>query len=198
MGLKLTCQGMWVARARVVWFAERRVIGSCPGNFLLASVFVGIEHMVWQHTLNLLPQSLITSTPQFNQELPCWHNYEEEEGGKAGQDEDQCGDSCHSGCRRYWWEYQGGGNQKDEEGADWIVSFITHRFRPHHFSLLVVSACLLHGVQMVNSRKHLLRKSHIRIDKLCSAYLSLHPLVGAWWWFWKYWSQNCPWIWGRW
>ena len=40
MELKLIYQGMWVARYRAIWFAERRVVGSqSPGNFLLASVF---------------------------------------------------------------------------------------------------------------------------------------------------------------
>ena len=43
---------------------------------------------------------MITPTPQVNQERPCWHNYEEEEGGKAGQDEDRGGDFCHSEGRR--------------------------------------------------------------------------------------------------
>ena len=51
--------------------------------------------MVWQQTLESLPQLLITPTPKVNQEILCWHNCEEEEGGKAGQDEDWGGDFCH-------------------------------------------------------------------------------------------------------
>ena len=40
MGSNLTFQGMWVARARAIRFAERGVIGSQrPGDFLLASIF---------------------------------------------------------------------------------------------------------------------------------------------------------------
>ena len=42
-------------------------------------------------------------------------------------------------------------NQKDEEGDGWLVLFSTHSFHPCTFSILVVSACLLHGAQMVNS-----------------------------------------------
>ena len=34
----------------------------------------------------MLPQSLITLTPKVNQELHCWKNYKDEEGGKAGKD----------------------------------------------------------------------------------------------------------------
>ena len=44
------------------------------------------------------------------------------------------------------------------------VLFIPHRFRPHPFSLLVVSVCLIHGVHMVNSCRDLLRNSHTRIE----------------------------------
>ena len=122
--------------------------------------FFGIGTMVWQHTLELLTQSPITPTPQVNQELPCWHNFEEEEGCKAGQEEDWGGDFCHSEGQRYRWEDQ----DKDEEGSGWILIFSTHRFRPRLLSLLVVSACLLHGVHMVNSRKGLVRNSHTHID----------------------------------
>ena len=31
----------------------------------------------------------------------------------------------------------------------------------------------------------------------CSTYTSLHPLVGAWWWFGQYWHQNYPCSWGQ-
>ena len=62
--------------------------------------------MVWQHTLKLLTQSIITPTPQLNQELLCWQNYEEEERGKSGQDKDRGGDFCPSEGRRDWWEDQ--------------------------------------------------------------------------------------------
>ena len=44
-----------------------------------------------------------------------------------------------------------GKKYKDEEGAGWLVLFRTHHFRHCPFSLLVVSACLLHGVEIVNS-----------------------------------------------
>ena len=84
--------------------------------------------MVWQNTLELLPQSLITTNPQVNQELPFCHNYKDEEGGKAGKDEDLGGDFCHSEGPRYRREDQGGEKQKDEEGAGWHVLFSTHLF----------------------------------------------------------------------
>ena len=42
-------------------------------------------------------------------------------------------------------------NQKYDEGSGWLVLFSTHSFRPHTFSILVVIACLIHGVQLVNS-----------------------------------------------
>ena len=53
----------------------------------------------------LTAQSQIANTianhsPQVNQDIPCWGNYEEEEEGKAGQDEDWGGDFCHSEVRR--------------------------------------------------------------------------------------------------
>ena len=38
----------------------------------------------------------MTTTSQFNQELTCRKNYEEEEGGKEGQYKYQGGDLCHS------------------------------------------------------------------------------------------------------
>ena len=40
MGLKSNCQGRWVARARVIWFAERGVLGSQrPGRFFACLCF---------------------------------------------------------------------------------------------------------------------------------------------------------------
>ena len=50
-------------------------------------------HNSTHQTLEYLPQSLIDITPQVNQELPCWHNYKEEEGGKARKDDDRLGTS---------------------------------------------------------------------------------------------------------
>ena len=49
-----------------------------------------------QQIIQSLPHPLIDLTPQVNQELPCWRNYEEEEGDKAGKGEDRIGDFCHS------------------------------------------------------------------------------------------------------
>ena len=86
MALKLICQEIWFARDRGILFAERGIIGSQrPGDFLLASFFVGIEKKVWQHTIECLTQSLITTNPQVNQQLTCWHNYNEEKEGKGGK-----------------------------------------------------------------------------------------------------------------
>ena len=81
-----------------------------------------------------------------------------------GQDKDWGGEFCHSEGWRDRQEDQGGEKNKDEEGSGWILLFITHLLRPLPFSILVVIVCLLHGVQMVNSRKGLLRKSHTHID----------------------------------
>ena len=165
MILKLTCQGMWVARSRTIWFADRGCIGSQRlGNCLLRSFFIGIKKTVWHHTLKLLPQLLITPTPQVNQDLPFWIITKRDEGSKAGQDQYQVGDLCHSEGWRDWWEYQWGKNQKDEGKYGWLVLFSTHHFCPRPLSFLVVSAFLLHGLQMMNSCKGLLRKSHTRID----------------------------------
>ena len=69
------------------------------------------------HNLESLPQPLIAPTPQVNQDLPCWHNCQEKERGKSGQDQDRGGDFCHSEGQRDRWEDQEDKNQKDEEGA---------------------------------------------------------------------------------
>ena len=87
MGLKLICQKIWVARARAIWLAVRGVIGSHRTvNCLLASIFVGIENGLTAHSW---VSTTVTNNwhPQVNQELPCCHNYEEEEGCKVGKDE---------------------------------------------------------------------------------------------------------------
>ena len=111
MGLNLICQEMRVARARTIWFAERGFIGSQhPGNFLLDSVFFGIKKTVWQHTIKSLSKYLINTTPQVNQELLCWHNYEEEEGGKTGQYKYWGGEFYHSEGGINQWEDKGGEN----------------------------------------------------------------------------------------
>ena len=102
-------------------FSEKVVIDyKLPGNILFASVFFGIRKTLWSHTIEWIPQPLITSNPQVNQELTCWQNYEEEEGVKSGQDEYWGGNLFQSEGQRYLWEYQGGKNQKYEEGAGWM------------------------------------------------------------------------------
>ena len=79
MGLKLSCNCMWVSRACTTWLADRGVIGSQRLSiFLLASIFFGIEKNI------LTAQSRIDTTiannyPQVNQELPCWKNDEDGE-----------------------------------------------------------------------------------------------------------------------
>ena len=74
-----------------------------------------------------------------------------------------------------------------------VVLFITHRFRPLPFSLLLVSACLLHtdGELMLRPPQ----KIPYTYWQFCSAYPYLHPLVGIWWWFGKSWTRHCPWSW---
>ena len=52
----------------------------------------------------------MTPTPQVNQELPCWHNYEYEGKWKVGQEEDWGEELFHSGGRRDQWEDQWGKN----------------------------------------------------------------------------------------
>ena len=145
---------------------ERSYWFSTPGQFFVGFCFLmELKQTVWKHTLKSLTQLLITPTPQVNQELSCWKNYEEEEGFKAGKDEDWGGDFSHIESRRDQWEDQGGKNQKDEEGASYIVLFITHCFCNCPFSRLVVSAYLIHGVHIVKCRWGLLRNSHICIGK---------------------------------
>ena len=94
---------MWVAQARVTLFAERGVMGyQRPGNFLLVCVFL-LEYFFkrFDSTLsNRYHSCLSLPPPQVNQELPCWHNYKVEEGGKAEHDEDWGGDFCHSEGQR--------------------------------------------------------------------------------------------------
>ena len=55
---------------------------------MLASIFFGIEKMVLQNTLESLPQYLKAANLEVKQELPCWKNDKDEEGGKAVQDGD--------------------------------------------------------------------------------------------------------------
>ena len=90
-------------------FLRKELFFSTPRTFFVGfSFFVGIGITVWQYTIKSLPQLIIAPTPQVHQELPCWHNYEEKERGKLGQDEDQGGDFCHSEGRRDRREDQGG------------------------------------------------------------------------------------------
>ena len=57
MVLKLSCQGMCVARTREIWFTGRGVTGSQDsGNFLLASVFC------WNWKIGLTAKSQIATT----------------------------------------------------------------------------------------------------------------------------------------
>ena len=75
MKLKLTCQGIWVARACVISFAERGVIGSqCPGNFLLVCVFCWNEfsHKKNQPYSRCLPLQSPFAPPA-SPSLPWYH-----------------------------------------------------------------------------------------------------------------------------
>ena len=73
---------------------------STPGQYFVVFCFCWNKKMLCQHTLKPLPQSIIATTPQVNQELPCWHNYGEEEVGKVGQGKDWGGEFFHSEGRR--------------------------------------------------------------------------------------------------
>ena len=136
MGLKPVCQGMCITRSHAIWFSERGVISSQRPGIFFRVCFCWNWKTVWRNTLEFLPQSLITTTPQVNQELPCWQNYEEDEGGKSGQDKYRGGNFCNSEVRRYWWEDQGEKKHKYEEGDGWLVLFITNCFCPCIFSIL--------------------------------------------------------------
>ena len=165
MVLKLICQGMWVTWVRAIWFSEKVVIGSQrPGNFLLASVFL----LELKKLLTAQPRISTTinnhSHPPSLPRAYLLTKLQRVGRIKSGQDEDRGGGFCHNEGQRYWWEDQGGWNQKGGEGAGWILLFSTHRFCPSHFSNVLVSSCLLRGVNMVNSCWGLLRNSHTRFD----------------------------------
>ena len=95
MGLNLICQGMWVVRSCAVWSSERVFIGSQRlGNFSLASIFCwNWKNSLTAHSRIATTIDIWSHTPQVNQELPYWQNYEDQEGGKAGQDKDGVGTS---------------------------------------------------------------------------------------------------------
>ena len=161
----MTCQVMWVARDRRIWFAERRVIGSqSPGICFWLLFFVGIEKTVWRNNLESLPQFIINPTPKVKQELPCWKNYEEEEGVKRDKKNIGVGTSVTVKVGEI--------NENIREGKTirmrkelFVLYYLAHIFFfPRTFLLLVLSACLIHGVQMFNSCKGLLRNSHTRIE----------------------------------
>ena len=78
-----------------------------------------------------------------------------------------------------------------------VVLFTTHRFHSCPFSLLVFSDCLIHGLHKGELPLSSPMKLQFTHWKLCSAYLPLHPLVGAWWWFEKNWIKHCTWIWDQ-
>ena len=72
-------------------------------------------HDSTQQTFKYLQQSLIDPTSQVNQEIPCWNNYEEEFGVKAGKYEDQVGTSVTVKVGEINENIKGGVNNKDKE-----------------------------------------------------------------------------------
>ena len=120
MGLKLNCQGMWVAPDRVIWFAERGVIGSQrPDDCLFASVFL-FEQLFTQKRNNpyawcYLLWLLNNPPPLVQHDITCCHNWRGDEGEEEDQDENRGGVCCKGQGWIFGEDHKGVKNQKDEE-----------------------------------------------------------------------------------
>ena len=142
MGLKLICQGIWVARDRAIWFTGRGVIGSRqPGNIFRLLFLLELKKGLTEH-------SPITTTISNHSHPPCQPRaYMLAQLRRGGRRKSRIRRRLGWGLLSQWRSEilmrRSARGKAEILGRGWLDFIIgTRCFRPRPLSLLVVSSCL--------------------------------------------------------
>ena len=198
MGLKLTCQGRWVARDRLIRFAERGVIGSqCPGNSLLVRVF--LLELTNSLTAHFQIATKITNhyhPPKSTKSFPVgtiltrrkeenWNRIKIEVGTSVTVKVGEINEKIREGKSRSM--------RKKMFGLYYLAHIDFVLVLSHFWWLVLVLSMVYRWWTPVKVSAEI----PYTYWQFCSTYLYLHPLVDTWWRLGQSWTQNFPWIWGQ-